>query len=419
MYVLTECSQRKLMWTIVDHGMLSGIPNQQLGSSAYAMKLTKESAKGGGLETVSTDHYYYARISVKRFKDLCREVKSGSIRAMGVISAMYSLGFILPKSDKIGKAWHNFSYLTGSEHVEIDAAYKYLIKHAKAAIAKSEDGYLYDNSYYDQIRVFRDAFSFQEVPLKNVRNAIKERALKLKKKSKVYSYAVPKGIQTLAIYKNSRNGAKLYDVLTLVDNKIVSILDAAVDIPSIPVALSRGDIEYAKRTNTISGTAYDMFAVAGTFAVPSNMKPAVKKFLNVSSVSEIVNLIHNGQWLVKKAKSFNSRKRGIRLRNLHNPGEYVNFVATNVYGLSQKGRLMPIDLCVTLGQHLSSAGFLTVDSNPRERCLYLDATIVTTASVQETVKVSKQVADNSQYNVFAVVFRLSTTNSVNLLSRLN
>lgn len=418
MYVLNEYSERVSMRKLIDYGMLISIPDQSLRHSAYALKLTVESTRNGGTDAMSTDNYYYARISTKRFKDLCREVKRGSLRAMEIVSAMYSLGFVLPKNRKLGSAWRNFSLVSESEYVEIDKAYRLLIKHARLSLSESEDGYLYDKSYYNRIRVFKDAFLFQEVPLNNVRTAIKEKALKLKCNSRVYSYAIPKGIQTLCIYVNTNNGAKLYDVLTVVSGKIISILDYVIDIKSVPTSLSRGDVKYAERTNSISKTSYGTFAVSGFLSIPAKMKPAANKFLNVASTSAIVDTLIEGSWMIRKHKTFKSKKRGIDIRNIHNPCEYLDFVATNVYGLLNN-RLKPIDLCIALGQHLSSAGFLTVDSGPREKCMVLRGKAVTTTDVKETVNNTKRIANNSQYNVFAVVFRLSTTNSVNFLARIN
>ena len=402
---------------IVDCGIFSTVPKNELSQSAYAITLTRETFRNGVADMKSETHHY-ARLTISALKTLCNDVKAGKLRSMEVVGALYSLGIILPKSQKIGSAWDKFARVTSSQHVEIDKAYRYLIKHAKEAIANSPDGkFVYSESYYNATSIYRSAFDKQEVELGRVRAALRERAPK-EQSCKVHSYAVPKGVQTLCVYRNTRNGAKLHDILVLSGNKLVSLLDSVTEISSIPVTLSRGDVAYAQRTNSISGTKYDMFAVSGVLAVPKSHRKAAKKLLQVKSVNEIVNRLLDGTWAVKKPKPLNDKKSGLRLRNANNPGEYVTFVATNVYGVTPKSRLRPIDLVHALGQHLSSAGFITLDSTPRANCLYLRAEAVQKEEVQKTVNCTKQLAETSLFKIDGIVFRINTANSANFFARL-
>ena len=409
---------QRLLRRLVEYGMLTSIPNNKLYGTAYSAKLVTHTNTNGGLDVATKEGHYYTRVPISRMRDLCKSVQNGNRRAMDVIGAMYSLGFVLPKSSKLGEAWHLFSMSMPSSVIDVERAYQFLVKHYKEAVdASPDDKYLYNKDYYDLIKPYHKAFDFQSVELGKVRSALRERSTKLKKPCPVFSYAIPKGVNTLCVYRNTMNGAKLFDVLTVVDDKVVSILDNVEDIKTIPVTLSR-DANYAKRTNSISGTKYDMFAVAGTLAIPTAMQGAAKHYLEVKSVKDAVEKLYDGSWLLRKSKPYRSKKHGFHIRNVYSPGEYLEFVATNVYGLTKRMTLQPIDLGVCLGQHLSSCEFKTLDADVRTDCIYLQSDAVTSAALKKTVNSTKDRAKTSPYKVEALVFRLAVDNGSNFIARL-
>lgn len=408
----TPLLEQKAWHDLVSYGMLISVPSQDYYQSAYAVKVVSETYKSDSMMLVTKTDHYYARIRVRTLKDICSQVRSGSIRAMGLISSMYSLGFVLPRSSKLSAAWNSFSYRCASEHIEVDEAYAKLIVHAKKAIANSPEGeYLYSDSYYDAVKVFYNAFDYNEVPIRELSETIRQRGKQ--NNSRVLSYAVPAGVPCVCIYKATSTGAHIYDVLTRINGNIVSILDYVSDI-GLPSKLSR-DSNYVDRTNSISDTKYKTFAVSGQLCIARNKKPAVVKFLNVNSVKSVVEQLAEGSWSIMKSESYRSKARGLNIRNIHNPGNYLDFVATNVFGLRGNGKLTPIDLSVCLGQHLSSCGFRCFEPSMRTKCLFLQATNVYNDDIKKTVKHAKQVAQSSEYAISGLMF--SMTNSENYFIR--
>lgn len=405
--------EQKAWRNLVEYGMLSSIPSKDYTMSAYSVKLVTETITGDSMATTSKVDYYYARIRIRTLKDICSKVREGSIRVMNLVSSMYSLGFVLPKSHKLGSAWNNFSYHNSSEYIDIDHAYVKLIAHAKQAIAESPDGeHLFSKSYYNAVSVFHEAFNYKEVPLKEISSTL--RRVGEHSDGRVVNHAVPSGVPTICVYKATPNGAQIYDVLTRVNGNIVSILDFVSDL-NLPTRLSRS-ADYVETTNSISDTRYKTFVVSGQLCIPRNMRPAVVKFLQVNSVKSVVEQLVEGSWCVLKSEKYRSVKRNINLRNIHNPGNYLTFIATNVSGLKRNGSLTPIDLSLALGQHLSSCGFRTLDSNDRKNCLYLRASAVHNTDIKKTVNRTKQVMHNSEFALSGLMF--CTANSNNYFTRL-
>ncbi|MDV7396903.1 hypothetical protein RZS08_36230, partial [Arthrospira platensis SPKY1] len=134
------------------------------------------------------------------------------------------------------QAWRAFSYVTApSTNTSIIESYQKLVKDAKRAIAKSDDGFIYFDEYIDFKNAFKQAFDFKTIGLDALQTELKTELKRIKPKSKnAYSYVMPSGVQALCIYKASPTGAKLLDVLTLYKSKVVSIIEYATDLNCIP-----------------------------------------------------------------------------------------------------------------------------------------------------------------------------------------
>ncbi|MDV7399133.1 hypothetical protein RZS08_47425, partial [Arthrospira platensis SPKY1] len=88
-------AQTKLLTKVIDAGMLTSITNSQLNDACIAVSVMRDKTVGSQVTTVT--NHYLARMSVKHLKELCKEVKNGSLRHMDYVSALYALGFGLPE----------------------------------------------------------------------------------------------------------------------------------------------------------------------------------------------------------------------------------------------------------------------------------------------------------------------------------